>query len=166
MSVVFVGLGGNKGDVKSAFVEAVQLFRTFGRVIGCSSLYLTSPQDGVEGGMFLNAVCKLELELSPWELLEKVLSLQRAMGKQGRLEPRILDIDILAYDREVIKSRGLEIPHPRMHLRRFVLEPLWELDPDFVHPVLGKKVEEMLGGLEGQGRVERQCNTEDWWCAS
>ena len=105
---------------------------------------------GVEGqGWYLNGVAALDVGIPARELLKNLLTLEEEMGRvrKERWEARIIDLDILLFGSDVIDEEGLTIPHPRMHLRRFVLVPLAELAPGLIHPVLGVRVEELLEGL-------------------
>jgi len=144
---VFLGLGSNLGDREAALEGALERLAVRGfRVTRRSSLWLTEPVGGPPQGWFLNAVAEGETALRPEALLEACLATEREMGRvrAERNGPRTIDVDILFFGDERCASPGLVIPHPRLHERRFVLEPLAEIAPRFVHPALGLTVREML----------------------
>ncbi len=118
-----------------------------------SSVYETAPQELLDQPAFLNAVLEAETNLFPMQLLSRVHQIEQDMGRRRVTAkgPRNIDIDILFYGRSVIASPELEVPHPRIAQRRFVLEPLAEIAPDFRHPLTGKTAGEMIETLEPQG---------------
>ncbi len=131
-------------------------------MLRCSSVHETLPWGYEEQPKFLNQVCVLQTSLTPSELLHRLKEIEERMGRRPgfRYAPRVIDLDILLWGSETIKSRDLEIPHPRMHLREFVLRPLSELDPDLVHPVLkntiGQLLERVVKEGSAQGRPDRE----------
>jgi 2-amino-4-hydroxy-6-hydroxymethyldihydropteridine diphosphokinase len=142
MATVYIGLGSNLGDRAEALRAAVErlarLHRT--RVLAVSSFRETEPVGYLDQPRFVNAVAAVETELDPWTLLEELLALERALGRtrEGpRFGPRTIDLDLLLYDELVLERPGLQIPHPRLHERAFVLEPLLELAPGLVVPGVG-----------------------------
>jgi len=144
---VFLGLGSNLGDREAALEGALGRLGERGfRVTRRSSLWLTEPVGGPPQGLFLNAVAEGDTALRPEALLEACLATEREMGRVRveRNGPRTIDVDVLFFGDERRSSPGLVIPHPRLHERRFVLEPLAEIAPGFVHPVLGLTVRELL----------------------
>ncbi len=153
MKTVYFSLGSNLGDREARLREAIeQMEASEIHILQRSPVYETEPQDVPDQGWFLNAVLEGETELFPMQLLACTQGIERAMGRQ-RLEvggPRSIDIDILLYGRAVIHTPQLEIPHPRMHARRFVLEPLARIAPGLRHPVTGKSVAEMQAEIQGQ----------------
>jgi 2-amino-4-hydroxy-6-hydroxymethyldihydropteridine diphosphokinase len=143
---VFLGLGSNLGDRSLALEDALHRLKAGGFCVSRrSSTWQTAPVGGPPQGWFLNAVVAGETALSPEGLLRVCLETERAMGRV-RVEkngPRRIDIDILLFGEERRQERGLVIPHPRLHERRFVLEPLFEIAPGMRHPVLGLTVAEL-----------------------
>jgi 2-amino-4-hydroxy-6-hydroxymethyldihydropteridine diphosphokinase len=154
LKTAFLGLGSNLGDREANLREAVQRLEAAEiRVLRRSSLYETAPQDLLDQPWFLNAVVEVETSLFPLQLLARIRQIERDMGRRRITPkgPRNIDIDILFYGRTVIATAELEVPHPRMAQRRFVLEPLAEIAPDFRDPLTGKTANEMLAALEPQG---------------
>ncbi|MDQ2780749.1 MAG: 2-amino-4-hydroxy-6-hydroxymethyldihydropteridine diphosphokinase [Pseudomonadota bacterium] len=137
---VFIGLGGNVGDVRSALAAAFDaLDRLRGtRVTGRSSLYRSAPIDA-GGADYLNAVAELATTLEPIELLQALQRIEADAGRERpyRNAPRTLDLDVLLYGQRQIESDSLTLPHPRLQHRAFVLRPLLELAPGIAHPALG-----------------------------
>jgi 2-amino-4-hydroxy-6-hydroxymethyldihydropteridine diphosphokinase len=149
---VYVGLGANLGDRSAAVAAALELLRAVDGVdvIAVSTLRETEPVGYEDQPCFLNAAAQLRTTLAPRELLERLLAIERRLGRvrgQGpRFGPRTIDLDLLLYGDEQIDEPGLQIPHPRLHERRFVLEPLAELDPVLEIPGRGP-VQALLAGL-------------------
>lgn len=159
---VFIGFGSNLGDRLDFCDRAVALLTLLPatQVTAVSSLYETEPVNdtGNPGsGWFLNGVVQLETEVTPQSLLEVCCEVERALGRnqERRDGPRTLDLDILFYGTRIINDPCLVIPHPRLHLRRFVLTPMVELDPDWRHPVLERTVKDLLEHLADEAQVRR-----------
>jgi 2-amino-4-hydroxy-6-hydroxymethyldihydropteridine diphosphokinase len=148
----YVGLGANLGD-RSAMLRAAleQLAAEPGvSLVAASSVRETDPVGPVDQPRFLNAAAALDTELSPRELLDRLLGIERRLGRtrEGpRFGPRTIDIDLLLYGEERLDEPGLELPHPRLHERLFALEPLFELDPSLVVPGHGA-LSEIIAGLQ------------------
>jgi len=154
LKTAFLALGSNIGDREANLRDAVdRLASDEIHVLRRSSLYETAPQEMLDQPSFLNAVVEVETSLLPMQLLARIREIEREMGRQriAPKGPRNIDIDILFYGRTVITTQELEVPHPRLAQRRFVLEPLAEIAPDFRHPVTGKTASEILAALEPQG---------------
>jgi 2-amino-4-hydroxy-6-hydroxymethyldihydropteridine diphosphokinase len=154
LKTVYLGLGSNVGDPEANLREALDRLETEGiRIVRRSSLYETEPQDIRDQPWFLNAAVEAKTDLFPLQLLARIQSIERAMGRRRVMPkgPRNIDIDILFYGRSVIHTTELETPHPRIAQRRFVLEPLSEIAAEFRHPLNGKTAREMLASLEPQG---------------
>jgi 2-amino-4-hydroxy-6-hydroxymethyldihydropteridine diphosphokinase len=148
MHRAYIGIGSNIGDRAKNLEEAVsRLGSEKGiKVTARSSFYETRPVGGPPQENYLNGALEIETPLSPEDCLKLLKHIEEAMGRvqAGRDHPRIIDLDILLYDDAIIRSEELEIPHPRMHERRFVLKGFAEIAPQTVHPVLGKTIEELL----------------------
>jgi 2-amino-4-hydroxy-6-hydroxymethyldihydropteridine diphosphokinase len=156
MATAFIGLGSNLGDRTATLRTAIQRLEALGRITGISSLYETEPVGYLEQPSFLNAVVALETALTPADLLRALLGIERDLGRARSFPnaPRTLDLDLLMVDDVILDTPELTMPHPRLHERAFVLVPLAEIAPEFVHPGLGKSVQELLHTLPDQGGVE------------
>lgn len=153
MKTVYIGLGTNLGDRAQNLAQARERLIAAGiKIIRESSIYETAPRDLENQPMFLNQVVEAETALFPRQLLSRILAIEREMGRKRTIAkgPRSIDIDILMFGKFAITTPDLEIPHPRMVERRFVLEPLAELAPDLRHPVTKSTVREMLAKVADQ----------------
>jgi 2-amino-4-hydroxy-6-hydroxymethyldihydropteridine diphosphokinase len=146
-----IGLGSNLGDRRARLGEAVRRLGESGVVAAVSSLYETAPVGGPEQGPFLNAVAVIDTALAPRDLLEFCRGVEGEAGRRRRVRwgPRTLDLDLLLYDRAVVNEPGLQVPHPRLTLRRFALEPLAEAWPEAALPD-GTPVAGLLDGVADQ----------------
>ncbi|MCD5397801.1 2-amino-4-hydroxy-6-hydroxymethyldihydropteridine diphosphokinase [candidate division NPL-UPA2 bacterium] len=144
MTKVFLGLGSNLGDREQNIKEALKQLQgsEMARKVTISSLYETKPEGVKEQPLFLNAVLRMETGLSPRNLLDALQDLERQLGRERSRKwgPRIIDLDILLYGNLVMKEKDLEIPHPLLAERSFVLIPLAELAPETIHPILGETI--------------------------
>ncbi len=145
---VFIGLGSNLNNRSSRINEAIELLskNEFLHFCSISSFYETEPVGVGPQPAYLNAVAKFSCTSTSDHLLELILEIEKKMGRirEKKGSPRIIDLDILLFGSSVLKTPLLEIPHPRMHERRFVLEPLAEIAPNIFHPVLRKTARELL----------------------
>lgn len=154
MKTAYLAIGSNLGDRAAHLREALRRLEAEElQIVRKSSIYETAPQYVLDQGEYLNAVVQIETELFPLQLLKRARKVEHDMGRQRLLKngPRNIDIDILFYGRSVIDAPDLQVPHPRIGERRFVLEPLEEIAPDLRHPLTGKTPGEMLAALEPQG---------------
>ena len=157
LATVYLCLGSNLGNRMANLNEAVALLSQKVNIEKVSSVYETEPIGYKEQPLFLNMVCQISTVLSPWELLRFVKDIEGEMGRVQSFSnsPRLIDIDILFYDREVIRTDELTIPHSRLAKRAFVLIPLAEIAPQLIHPELGKKISELAGVVEGREGVQK-----------
>lgn len=153
MKTIYLSLGSNIGDRERNLRDAIKrLAAPDMKILRVSPVYETEPMDYTDQPWFLNLVVEAGTSLFPLQLLSRVAKIERAMGRvRNKVKgPRTLDIDILLYGNAVVRTPTLEIPHPRMAERRFVLAPLADLAPTLRHPALGKSIKELLDGLAGQ----------------
>lgn len=148
--LVYLSLGSNLGDSERYLREAIFRLQDLGAVRQVSAFYETQPVE-VQGEQpwFLNCALAMETELMPREFLSRMLAVEQSMGRIRTQPkgPRTIDIDILLFGNDVLDTPELTVPHPAMHQRRFVLEPLAEIAPTAVHPVFKRTVRELLGSL-------------------
>ena len=146
----YIGLGANLGDREATIADAVRRLGEMSCVVRVSRLRETEPVGYVDQPRFLNGVALVETGLAPRRLLENLLEIERRLGRTRagpRFGPRTIDLDLLLYGDEAVDEPGLTLPHPRLHERRFVLEPLAELQPGLVVPGRGP-VEALLAALD------------------
>jgi 2-amino-4-hydroxy-6-hydroxymethyldihydropteridine diphosphokinase len=146
---VFIGIGSNEGDRLECISRAVRSLAGMPgvRVAQMATIQETEPVGGPPQGPYLNSVVELETDLPPRALLAALQAIERSLGRRPsarRWGPRPIDLDILLYGDRAIEEPGLTIPHPRLAQRRFVLEPLSQLAPDLIHPVLRQSVAALL----------------------
>ena len=146
MAKVYLGLGSNLGDRAANIKKALQLLESQMELTAVSPLYETEPVGVKKQPLFLNAVCAGQTTLAPQALLEFVKGIEKKMGRTPtvRFGPRLIDIDILFYDDLVLETPTLQIPHPRLTRRAFVLVPLAQIAPHLVHPASGLTIREIL----------------------
>ncbi len=152
---VFLALGANLGDRQGNILQALQYLQGKVEVLGVSSFYETEPVGYVDQPRFLNAVCEVDTELSPHDLLRLAKWVEQRMGRTANFRngPRPIDVDLILYGDEVIDDKDLTVPHPRMEERAFVLVPLAEIAPDVIHPVSGRRISELVDRSDRSGVV-------------
>jgi len=153
LKLVYIALGSNLGDRAEHLRQARERIDAPDlRLLRASSIYETAPRDVEDQPWFLNQVVECETELFPRQLLARLQKIERALGRKRRFAkgPREIDLDILLFGDAVVNATELEVPHPRMAERRFVLEPLAELAPEKKHPGTRRTMREMLAGVATQ----------------
>ncbi len=158
MVEAIIALGSNVGDREANLKNALRALQDFGQVTAVSSAYETEPMYLEDQAWFLNAVASLETKLAPRALLLAIRSVERAMGRKRdvRYGPRVIDLDILFYGALVVSEPDLQIPHPKMGERMFVLAPLAEIRPGLVHPVLGVPVSQLVVEIGGDKKAVKK----------
>ncbi len=164
LHLAYISVGSNMGNRMENCEKGIKLLNDQDHisVLITSPFYQTEPVDYIEQDWFVNGVIQVETSLEPVSLLAVVKGIEQQVGRKLsdiRFGPRILDMDLLLYDSLVFHYHGLEIPHPRMHKRCFVLKPLCDIDPDIVHPILDKTVQYLLDRIdhEGQEVIQYPC---------
>lgn len=157
-TVAYLSLGSNVGEREEQLREATSRLGAAGRVVAASSFYETEPVEFIQQPWFLNCAIALETSQMPEQLMATILRIEKEMGRTRvqKKGPRTIDIDILLFGDSVIDSLELTIPHPEMHRRRFVLEPLAEIAPEIQHPVFKKTIRELLDALPAGQAVRKK----------
>ena len=162
-SIAYLSLGSNLGDRKHQLDAAIAQLVQLGSVISVSAFYETEPVEFTDQPWFLNCAVGLETSMEPEHLLKHLMCIERDLGrnraKEKKKGPRTIDIDILLFGDATVNFPALQIPHPAMHERRFVLEPLAEIAPEAQHPVLKKSVERLLADLPPGPEVRRMAES-------
>jgi 2-amino-4-hydroxy-6-hydroxymethyldihydropteridine diphosphokinase len=145
MPSVLLGLGSNIGNKEENINKALDLISEVCEIKRISPLYLTEPVGAIKQEWFLNCVVEVKTDYDPEKLLSYFKSIEQKLGRTKRIKngPRSIDIDILFYEDQIVKTKNLVIPHPLIQERLFVLKPLMDLNPYFIHPVLKKTIEEL-----------------------
>jgi 2-amino-4-hydroxy-6-hydroxymethyldihydropteridine diphosphokinase len=147
--LVYLSLGSNMGDRRANLLQAIERLSELGEVAGISSYYETEPVDLLAQPWFLNCAVAVATDKMPRQFLAALQRIEREMGRK-RLQPkgpRVIDLDILLFGSSVVETAQLTIPHPAMHERRFVLQPLAEIAPDARHPVFKRTIRELRDAL-------------------
>lgn len=155
-TTAYIGIGSNLEDKRQNCLTAVEMVEQIpgSELTGCSDWYSTEPV-GVKGqDWYVNGVVSLSTKIPALDLLRRLLAIESDMGRvrRKRWESRIIDLDILLYGHEIINEKDLKVPHPLMHLRKFVLVPLVQLAPDLIHPSLGVTMAELLRRMTNIGQ--------------
>ena len=158
MHTAYIGVGSNEGDRLKICHQAIDAVcaETESRLDGVSAFYETEPVGLEEQAWFINAVVRIHTDREVLDLQDGLQQIQRAFGRRDdgpRFGPRVLDLDLLFYDQLVFRTDHLQVPHPRLHERRFVLRPLCDIAPGLNHPVMGKTVEHLLAALTDRKKV-------------
>jgi 2-amino-4-hydroxy-6-hydroxymethyldihydropteridine diphosphokinase len=156
-TLVYLSLGANMGDREKYLLDAIARLESEGRIVSVSSFYETEPVEFADQAWFLNCAVALETTATAEHLMAAILDIEQQMGRQRiqKKGPRTIDIDILLVGDTVLDSPALTVPHPAMHERRFVLEPLAEIAPGARHPLLRKTIRELLEALPAGQAVRR-----------
>jgi len=156
MAKAYIGIGTNLGDREANVKRAVAMLENMGiNLLHLSSLHETEPWGVANQPMYINAAAEVETDLKPIKLLEALRDIEKRMGRffeATRWGPRVIDLDILLYEDLRVDEQGLKIPHALIEQRAFVLDPLFEIAPDTVHPVTGKSVSQMRDELKASGK--------------
>ncbi len=152
---IYLALGTNLGDRETNLKRAKELLAPKVVIEQESAIYVTPPWGYADQPEFLNQVIKVRACLNPHKLLKALKSIENKMGREKtiRYGPRLIDLDILFYGQRVVQKKNLCIPHPRLHKRAFVLVPLGEIAPDFLHPLLKVRVQDLLSQVDTQGVI-------------
>ncbi len=157
MNTVILSLGSNIGDRKKCLKQAVESLIASNKLtyIKLSSIYETDPVDFINQPKFLNLCILAEANINADDLLQLCQAIEIGLGriKRAKWHEREIDIDIIFFNSEIIDKTDLVIPHPRMHLRKFVLEPIFELIPEFIHPVYNQTIVELLKNCPDESQV-------------
>jgi len=151
MAIAYIGVGSNLGNREKNCYHAIELLEKRRIVVKKkSSLYETEPWGEQDQPQFINMALEVETELEPYKLLRALKAIEKEMGREKTLKwgPRIIDLDILLFDSLFLRDNSLQIPHPLMHERAFVLKPLCEIAPEKIHPLLKARMCDLLEKLQ------------------
>ena len=157
MKTSYIGIGSNMGDPRRNCLDSIAKIDKLDdcEVTSVSSLYLTEPIGVTGQEWYINGAVSVSTGLSPFEMIERLFEIEGRMGRvrEKRWGPRIIDLDILLFGQDIINRDTLKVPHPMMHMRRFVMAPMAEIAPDLIHPILGKSMVELLRAIPGDDQV-------------
>ena len=155
-NTVTIALGSNIGDRQKNLANAKKQIKKFVTIEKKSSIYETDPVDYENQDKFLNQVIIGKTKYSPQETLKKLQTIEKKMGRIKKITkgPRIIDLDILFFNSETLNTKNLIIPHPEIQNRRFILKPLTEISPNFIHPTLKKSIKELFNNLQSYKKVK------------
>lgn len=159
--LVYLSLGSNLGDRQANLRAAIEHLTALGEVVAVSSLYETEPVEFARQPWFLNCAVALQTEKMPKQFLAGLQGIEKAMGRQRAQPkgPRVIDLDILLFGNSIVDTAGLTVPHPALHERRFVLEPLAEIAPEQRHPVFKRTIRELREALPAGPPVVRKLSS-------
>jgi len=165
MMKVYLGLGGNVSKVSETFdTAAIEIENLIGRILNKSSRYRTEPWGNKNQDYFLNQVLCVETNLNAENVLKEILAIEKKLGrdrnKDNQFAPRTIDIDILFYGEKIINNNSLSVPHPRLHMRNFVLTPLMEIAPDLIHPLFNKKIKDLVKDNPDDSLVKKETSPQ------
>jgi len=165
MVKVYLGLGGNVGKVSETFdTAAIEIENLIGRILNKSSRYRTEPWGNKNQDYFLNQVLCVETSLNAEDVLKEILAIEKKLGRDRNMDnqfaPRTIDIDILFYGEKIINNNSLSVPHPRLHIRNFVLTPLMEIAPDLIHPLFNKKIKDLVKDNPDDSLVKKETSPQ------
>ena len=161
MKTIYLGLGSNLGEREENLRVAMQLLGPEIQIIKRSSIYESAPMYVTEQPKFLNMALEARTMLSPLATLEKLKKIEEVMDAHEHNKPRVIDLDILFYSDKIIDTPELTVPHPKIAERKFVLEPMAEIAPDFVHPILDVTIAELLERPEAVPNILRVYETRN-----
>lgn len=150
-------LGSNQQNPEAQLTKALQNLEELGTILACSSVYITAAWGNTEQDDFYNQAVEIELYEDPSLLMNKIIAIEERMGRKRSIkwEPRIIDIDVISIDDQILKLEDLKVPHPYMHERMFVLKPYFELQPNWIHPILKQSIYELIENCEDNLEVRK-----------
>ncbi len=162
MTLAYIGLGSNLGDREANLNKALDMLSQKVIIAEVSPYYLNEPEVFKDQSDFLNGVACIDTDRTAQELLKLLGGIEKHMGRDRPFSgaPRPIDLDLLFFGSDIINQPGLEVPHPRLHVRPFVLVPMADVAPDFIHPVLHKTIVDLLAELEPGFTIEKWGNNK------